>query len=182
MKAKLLTLGIALVLVMAAVGTSAFTSATVERQSNVDVVTDGSGLIGLEDGTSGPLISQNSTGALAIDLTNASASGANVHARYEFGDPNDPTNSSAFNITNNDGEEHTFDLEYTGANADGSSDADLTFKVYDDAGTTLNTFNATDSGTVSIDLAAGETAHVVMIIDTEADKGADYSGTLRITA
>jgi hypothetical protein len=178
MKAKLLTLGIALVLVMAAVGTSAFTSATVERQSNVDVVTDGSGLIGLEDGTSGPLISQNSTGALAIDLTNASGSGANVHANFEFGDPSDPTNSSAFNITNNDGEQHEFSLEYTDIQSTASDSPYLTFEVYDSTGSKIATIQ--DSGSDQFTLDAGETLHVVMIIDTGSDDTADYSGTLRV--
>lgn len=179
MNSRLLTIGIALTLVVAAVGASAFTSATVERQSTIDVQTDGSGLIGLEDGTSGPLIYQNSTGALGIDLSNASGSGANVHANFEFGDPSDPTNSSAFNITNNDGEKHTFTLEYTDVQSTASDGTYLTFEVYDSSGSNIATIQGADSAT--FDLAAQETAYVVMIIDTKSDDTADYSGTLKVS-
>lgn len=181
MRAKLLAIGLVFALVSATLGVGAFTSATVDRQSNVNVVTDDSGLVGLEDGTSGPLIFQNTSGALGIDLSKASGSGANVHAHFEFGDPNDPTNSSAFNITNNDGEQHTFTLDYTDiASDDSDNEVDLKFEVYDSSGTKLNTLTD-ESSAKDVTLSAGETVYVVMIIDTEADKGADYSGTLSIT-
>lgn len=183
MRTKLFAIGVALALVSTAFSVGAFTSTTVERQSNVDIVTDSSGLVGLEDGTQGDLIATNSTGALEIDLTNGSASGANVHARFEFGDPNDPQNRSAFNVTNNDGEQRTFSLDYTGIASDDSDDeVDLIFEVYHE-GTATPQATLTDESTAKdITLNAGETAHVVMVIDTEDDKGADYSGTLKITA
>lgn len=183
MRTKLFAIGIVFALVSTAFSVGAFTSTTVERQSNVDVVTDGSGLVGLEDGTSGDLISTNSTGALAIDLTNGSASGANVHARFEFGNPSDPQNQSAFNITNNDGEQRTLTLDYTGITSDdGDNEVDLKFEVYHEGTATPQATLTDESSAKDITLNSGETAHVVMIIDTEDDKGADYSGTLKITA
>jgi hypothetical protein len=90
-----------LVLVVAtSVGASAFTSATVERQANADVVTDENGLLGLTDGNSGNLVYQDAaTDQLVIDFENGTATGANTDALFELGDPANPGTSQAFSTT-----------------------------------------------------------------------------------
>lgn len=183
MRTKLFAIAMVVALVSTTFGVSAFTSANMSRTSNVDVVTDDRGLIALEDGTSGDLIALNATGALTIDLTNGSAEGANVHAHFEFGNPNDPHNQSAFNITNQDAEPHSITLEYTDVASNTDSDVDLKFEVYEPGATSPTVTLTDESGSVTVsDVSAGTTLHVVMIIDTEDDSGEDLSGTLEISA
>jgi hypothetical protein len=69
MRYKIGAVTLTLVLVASVLGASAFTSGSVERASNVNVVNDDTGLLALEDGTSGDLVFQNSSGALEIDFT-----------------------------------------------------------------------------------------------------------------
>lgn len=183
MRTKLLAVGMVVALVTTTFGVSAFTSASMSRTSNVDIVTDDKGLIALEDGTSGHLIYQNSTGALEIDLTNGSAQGANVHAHFEFGNPNDPHNQTAFNITNQDAESHSITLDYTGEASNTDGEVDLKFEVYKPGASSPTATLTDESGSVTVSsVGSGTTLHVVMIIDTEDDSGEDLTGTLDVSA
>ncbi|MEF8786895.1 MAG: hypothetical protein V5A45_13250 [Haloarculaceae archaeon] len=167
------------------VGTSAFTSATVERQADANVVTDENGLLGLTDGNSGNLVYQDSADQLAIDFTNGTADGANTDALFELGDPANPGASKAFQVTNNDAEAHKITAGYTLDADDGNSVANLEFQVYDDTGALVG--NVTEEGqTVSMDAAAAETYDVVVVVDTghgtdTLTSTADLSGTLALT-
>jgi len=188
MRTKLIAIALVVALVSTTFGVSAFTTANMSRTSNVDVVTDDKGLIALEDGTEGSLISQNSTGALSINLANGSADGANVHAHFEFGDVDDPGNHSAFNITNQDTTAHSFTFNYTASNADDDTgdESDIEFRIFKESSLSspaATVTGQTDPDGVTIDnVGAGTTLHVVMVIDTEADKGEDLSGSLEISA
>lgn len=183
------TLLVAGILLVAAtsVGASAFTAATVERQANADVVTDGSGLVGLADGNSGNLVYQDaSTDQLVIDFENGTALGANTDALFEFGDPANPGSSQAFTITNNDDEAHQMTAAYSLDADDGNTDANLEFQIYDSTGTLVGTVDE-EGTTVNMNAAAADTYNVVIVVDTGHGSAStltstgDLSGTLSIT-
>jgi hypothetical protein len=168
------------------VGTSAFTSATVERQANADVVTDQNGLLGLTDGNSGNLVYQNADDQLAINFENGTALGANTDALFELGDSDNPGSSQAFLVTNNDAESHQMTAAYTPNADDGNADANIEFRVYDNAGALVGTVDE-EGTTVSMDAAAGESYNVVVVVDTGHGAAGtltsvdDLSGTLAFT-
>lgn len=182
------TLVVAGILLVAAtaVGASAFTSATVERQATADVVADEDGLLGLTDGNSGNLVFQDANDQLAIDMTAGTADGINTDARFELGDPATPGSSQAFNLTNNDAETHVVNVAYTLDSDDGNSDVNLEFQLYDDTATKVGTVTE-EGGTASLNASADATYNVVVVIDT-GHSGAgtltsadDLSGTLAFT-
>ena len=164
------------------VGTSAFTTAQVDRQANVDVVADEAGLLGLTDGTSGELVFQDGEGQLGIDFTAGTAGGANTNALFELGNPADPTNSQAFMITNNDVESHVINTEYRANTSDAATEDNLKFEVYDNNGDLVDTISASGS-TASWSAPANTAYYVVVTVDTGHSSDllgpdADLSGTL----
>lgn len=177
-----------LVLVAAtAVGASAFTAATVERQANADVVTDENGLLALIDGNSGNLVYQDaSTDQLVIDFENGTADGANTDALFEIGDPAQPGTSQAFRVRNNDDEAHAVNVSYTPDADDGNAAANLEFRIYDSGGSVVGTVTE-EGGTASLSAAAGDAYDVVVVVDTGhggapvVTSAADLSGTLAFT-
>ena len=184
MRSKFTVLAVAIIAVSATLGASAYTTGSVSRSANVNVVSDDAGLIALADGTSGDLVWQQSDGTLGIDFTNGGAGGVNPEAHYELGNPSDPTNQTAFNITNLDAESHSLTVEYTGVAAtavDGTPN--IQFRVFDSAGTEVATVTEeATSGTVS-DVASGSTLYVVMVVDTTGlTNSTDLSGTLQVSA
>lgn len=182
MKLKIAGLGMALLLVTAALAASAYTTGSVSRSSTVDVVTDDQGLIGLSDGTSGGLVFQNASGALEIDFTKGGASGVNTAGHFELGNPSDPTNQSAFNITNQGAETHDLTVSYTGATA-GDADANIQFQIYDSTGTQVATVSEESTSATLSGVASGTTYYVVIVIDTHgATTSDDFSGTLKVSA
>lgn len=183
-KTKVLTLVVVLLVASSIVSATAFTTATLSRDTNVDVVADNNGIIALTDGTSGGLVTQVD-GELRIDFSNpGSGLGANVNSRYELGDPNDPTSEMAFNVTNQDTVAHDLSIEYTGATDEGVAGDQIEFRVYDSSGTHLTTVSEETTGSVgSADFASGTTLHVVVVVDTNGmTTNGDLSGTLNITA
>lgn len=179
--ATLLVAGLLLVAGVS-VGTSAFTTAEVDRQANVDVVADDTGLLGLTDGNSGNLVFQNSDDQLAIDFTNGTADGANTDALFKLGDPDNPGTSQAFIITNNDAESHTIEATYNASTEDAADTDNLRFEIYDDAGDSVGTVSASGD-TASLDASPGESYNVVVTADTghssaDLTSGDDLSGTL----
>lgn len=164
------------------VGTSAFTTAEVDRQANVDVVADEVGLLGLTDGNSGNLVYQNSSDQLAIDFTNGTADGANTDALFRLGDPADPSGSQAFIITNNDDESHVINASYNANTGDASTPENLKFEIYDSGGNNVGTISASGE-TASWDASANTAYNVVVTVDTGHSttvltSGDDLSGTL----
>lgn len=183
MRLKLATVAVAVIAITATLGVSAYTTGSVDRSSNVNVVNDDAGLIGLADGTSGNLIQQNSTGALTIDFTRGGASGVNTEAHFELGNPSDPTNQSAFNVTNNDAESHDLTIEYTGATGTSDTDANIQFQVYDNTGTSVGTVSEESTSLTITGAPSGATYYVVLVVDTHGlDTTADLSGTLTVSA
>lgn len=168
------------------IGASSFTTATLTRDTNIDVVADSNGVIALIDGTSGGIVTEKSTGELTIDFQVGSATGVNVNSTYELGDPSAPGTERAFNITNQDSVQHTIELDYTVDTGDGVGDGtnSTEFQVYDSSGTAVTTVSEEDNG-ASFTAGSGETFAVVVVVDTTmagVDKSSDLSGTLNITA
>lgn len=181
MKRSIQLLTVLAVVASLIVGASAFTTGSVDRASSMNVTADDAGLIGLEDGTSGNLVYQNDAGQLEIDFTNGSADGVNDEAHYELGNPGNATNQNAFSITNNDDEQHTMSVEYTGASQSESPDENMQFQVYNNTGDLVTTVS--EENTVqTFDATSGETHYVVLVIDTYgADTSDDFSGTLNVS-
>lgn len=186
------TLTIVVIAAMLLTGTgiiaaSSFTTATLSRDTSINVVSDADGVIALIDGNSGDVVRvDGSTGELNIDFGVGSATGVNVDSRYELGDPDDPS-QRAFNITNQDGVSHEIELNYTvsdGTSGVGDGESSVEFQVYDSSGTQVATEDE-ESGTASFTAESGETFAVVVVVDTTmdgVDQTDDLSGILDITA
>ncbi|PSQ27277.1 hypothetical protein BRD03_07525 [Halobacteriales archaeon QS_9_68_17] len=165
-------------------GSAAFTSGSVDRTATVDVVGDDQAFTGLQAGDS-VVVQQSDGGQLSIDFSQAAnADGINGDANYTIGDKTgdfeNETGSYAFNITNNDGSAHDYTLSYAFTGSQSSSSS-VTFTVYDSTDTQIA--SASDSNDGSFSLAAGETAYVVMEVDsTGATESNDLDGDVTITA
>jgi len=100
----------------AAVGTGAFTSASAERDANINVVADSNGLMELSSVTSGDLVREEN-GELLIDFTSGQdASGVNLNSEYEVGDPNfgsGNVSNPAFLLQNNSDNDVDLTITYT---------------------------------------------------------------------
>lgn len=156
---------------------SAFTSAEMTRTANVDVVADNNGIITLTPGSTSA-VQLNGSGALEINAA-GNASGLNVEGTFTYGDKTAPTTTNAFSMTNADSQQRTFEVAANNFATDNAGA--VTYTVYDDAGTKIATVDSATNA--SIQLAAGETVHVVLETDTTGlTKSADLSHDLVITA
>lgn len=183
MRNTIAVLFVAVLAVGAVIGASAYTSGSVSRSANVNVVSDDTGLIGLTDGTSGDLVYQDTSGQLAIDFTAGGAGGVNSDATFSLGDSTDLTNQNAFNITNNDATSHDLTIEYTGAGATGDGTAAISFRIYDGTGTEVATVTEESTSATITGAASGASYDVVIEIDTTGLSNADdLSGTLTVSA
>jgi len=193
----------------AAVGTGAFSSASIEgRQADIELSTDSESLIALVPGDSEDIY-ENDDGELTIDFEGSEGEGVNRNAKYTWGDPDNPQEDYAFKIANNANEDYN-DVTFTYTvendewieeeNWEGQSGYDvparIRFVVYDQ----LNypdDFVAPDvagpgtnpsSETPDYSLESGESWPVVVEIDTTGRDGyenlsdieQDLSGTLEI--
>lgn len=203
-KSNVLLVIIGLVVVMSVVSASAFTTATLEREANIVVENDATGLIELEDGETDAVFIKDTDGdgtndELAIDLDSSTASGLggpNPAATYKFGDEStfdsDAADTSgyvyAFNMTVTDQMtgSGTTTLGYT--DPDGNTDANVKFEVYTAAsgGGTLEA-TVTEESDGSFTASTGTTYWAVLIVDTgggsaaDLNAGDDLSGTLNVT-
>jgi len=183
MQTRILTVAMVVIAVSAAVGMSAFTTGNVTRSSNVNVVTDDSGIIGLTDGDSGDIVQQNSTGALTIDFTRTGAGGVNTAAHFELGVGGAP--GKAFNITNNDATTRDLTIEYTGAGGTSDTDNNIEFQLWTGGSTPTQEATVSEESTSATitGVSSGQSYAVVIVVDTRGlGSSADLSGTLKITA
>ncbi|WP_435066890.1 hypothetical protein [Haloplanus sp. C73] len=147
-------------------------------------MSDDAGLIALSDGTSGGLVAQ-SNGKLTIDFTNGGAGGVNPDASYQLGDDTDPTNKTAFNVSNLDAETHDLTVSYTGVDggATGDGTANIQFNIYDDTGTQVGTVSEESTSATVSSVASGSTLYVVVNVDTTGlTSSTSLSGTLEVSA
>ncbi|WP_380680544.1 hypothetical protein [Salinigranum sp. GCM10025319] len=194
----------------AALGTGASVSSTMDRDANVDVVTDDVGLLALRDETSGDVVRQKNDGQLAIDFTaNGNADGVNVDSRYQVGSFNystpgevDPIQASgqssvlndpAFTITNQDTVERDVTLVY---NLDGSvGGSQIYFQSQHESGSWQHHVRGPSGRRQSPNthtLAPGETLAVSFQVDTgdgnpgfantDGTPADDLSGTLDVSS
>lgn len=183
MRIKLAAVAMVVIAITATLGASAFTTGSVDRSSSVNVVNDDTGLLALSDGTSGGLVYQNASGALEIDFTKGGASGVNTEATFTLGNTADPTNQSAFNISNLDAESHDLTVEYAGAGGTSDADANLQFNIYNSTGSNIATVSEETTSATITGAASGATYYVVITVDTHGlDSTADLSGTLKVSA
>jgi hypothetical protein len=173
MRSRTLVVMFALVGVVAVTGASAFTTATVARDAQIDVADDGSSVIELGDGTvDGASVTD---GTLEIDGEESDS--LNREALFRFGDnstASDAQSEHAFTITNADEDAHTFDFELSGAPG-------VTIELWDDSGevATVGNGNSVSAGSVS----SSSTLYAVIIVDTGTSTGTDaIDGTLTIEA
>lgn len=170
MTRKLTVLGLAALVLLAgtAVASTAFTTATIDRDVNVDVNDDTSGVLQFAAGE-GTTISGNQ---LAI---NADNEGLNVDSTFTYGDTANPTTTPAFSLTNNDGSARDITLNFSGSTG-------ITFTVYADDGTEIGTFS--DGGSVTVtSLGSGSTVYVTFSVTTGTTTGTDQiSGTLTVSS
>lgn len=192
MRKEMLAVGLALTLVATAFGASAFTSASVTQNANIEVASDQNALIGFTAGGAGGQMVYNEDGSLQIDTGSlADAEGVNANATYTLGNASDVGSSTpvtaenaAFVVTNNDNTAHQFDFSYSN---DSDSSGSVAFDVYTNPGgvngsdhTDEGTVNATNSVTTS-SLENGEKAYVVVHIDTQGMNESDsLSGSLTV--
>lgn len=182
-KYQVVAIAVVAVALTATLGVSAFTTGSLDRSSNVNVVTDDKGLIALSDGTSGDLVKMNSTGSLTIDFTRGGAGGANTDGHFELGNPSDANNQSAFNITNQDATAHDLTIKYTGVSESQDTDANIQFQVYDSTGTQVATVSEESTSATISSVSSGTTHYVVIVVDTYGlDSSVDLSGTLTVSA
>lgn len=183
MRLKVATVAVAIIAITATVGVSAYTTGSIDRSANVNVVNDDAGLIALTAGTSSGLVYQNDSGALAIDFTRGNADGVNTEAKFTLGGTSDPVNQSAFNITNQGGESHDLTISYTGASDGGVAGDNIQFQIYDGSGTEQATVSEETTSATLNGVASGTTYYVVIVVDTHGlDTSADLSGTLTVSA
>ena len=162
------------------VGTAAFTSASVARDTTATVATDDAAIVGLNPGTADGA-ELNADGELVVYPEGSGENGLNKNAVFEYGDGSSASaaaSSHGFTVTNNDDVAHDFTLSYSQSAGDGT----MTYKVaYDSTGgSSPDTLVTVDSATSqTLTLQSGQTAYVVVIADTGTN---DIDGTFSIDA
>jgi len=145
-----------------AIGSVAYTEASVDRSVTGEVAADDSAIIGLTAG-SPSAIYKNNDGQLEIDTTVSDASGLNTDGKFDYGDSDDPTGTPGFSITNNDGNPHDLTVSLT----DMTEPASSSFKIdlYQNDGTNIGTVDSSTDQTYN-GWASTETIHAIVTIDT----------------
>lgn len=165
-----------------ALASSAFTTATIDRSAEMDVVADQNAIIALNDESPGGLVAESS-GKLTIDFnTTTGGSGVNPNSEYVIGDNSTANTTSAFSITNLDDTSHNISLSYTqeGTNAAGDQ---VTFTVYDASNNLVATVTDETAGATVTGVSSGATLYVVISVDASGQAvGEELGGTLTITA
>ncbi|GAA0303928.1 hypothetical protein [Halarchaeum salinum] len=185
MRKEMLAVGLALTLVATAFGASAFTSASVDVNSNMQVAADENALIGLQDQSSGDIV--DTTGnRLVINTSTGTAEGLNQNSTVEIGNYDNiqngfAENDSAFSITNNAGEERDFTLSYTGYSETNGVE-NVNFTVVDKGTGIVDSANETNDATVN-SVGTNSTRYVLVRINTTGiSSTGDLNGTLKVEA
>jgi hypothetical protein len=175
MRARTLTVMVALVSVVAVTGAAAFTTATVARDAQIDVATDANGVIGIEAGNAPGATTQGSELVL-----NADNEDLNLDATFTYGDDTGPGAASpgdaadAFRVTNNDDRSHEFTFNLT---TTGTGSLTLYLQQGTDSVQTL-----TSGGSTTITVPQDETVYVAAEVETGTTTGEDeVDGTFTIT-
>ncbi len=162
-------------------GASAFTSAELTREANINVSADTDGIITLTPGANVDAVDINQDGVLEINAA-PDGNGLNVEGVFTFGDnATAHEGDDAFSITNADTVQRNLTVEYANVVENEGVDNAVEFVIYDSTGAELGTVDIGSNATVT--LGAGEEIFVVINTDTTGlSSNADLSGDLVITA
>lgn len=162
-----------------AVGSFAFTSATVNRSADVSVVadSDASAALRLQAQTGA---SETADGQIALDGVSDLNGGGDAYVTpdgsFVFGDPSAPSSTYCFSMTNQLSESRDFGVSLSNV---APSDGDIIMTFYDDTGAEIGSADkSTDASGMT--LAAGAVAYCVVEIITGSDTtsvGADITIT-----
>lgn len=161
------------------VGSLAFTQATVERDLDVQVVTDDSADAALRfQSSDGTTITQD--GQLAINGISDHENGGDAYltpnGSFTFGDHASPSTEYAFTMTNQLTESRDFDIVISNL---GAADTDFTITLYDETGTELGVVDS-QTDLTAMPLPSGSVAYGVIEIETGADDS-DVTGDVTIS-
>jgi len=181
----------------AATGSGAFTAMSADRDANISVVADDSGLLALDDATKGKVVQQREDGELAIDFgAPEGASGINTNSAYQIGtmsgsfpgsldplekSPNGAYNNPAFRIQNNTSKPKDITIEFDADLPSGAVGMNIDAKTSGDAfggGATAGSLIMKPSGgggsqgkTAEVyDVPAGEYAGVAILVHADVDR------------
>lgn len=180
---------------VAVVSTSAFTSMSLSRETTVSVTADEGALVTLTDGhPGGGFVEQTDGSTLAIDLTRGGAGGANANASFELGSPTDPIADHAFRIDHRGDVPADVTVRYELAESATAGEAggpeSLVFTLSHDAGddgdvdaqVTVSENTGSTNATLA-GVAPGDPVYATVAVDTTGlSRASDLSGTLHVTA
>jgi hypothetical protein len=165
-----MVVAVALVAVVGVTGASAFTTATVARDAQIDIQNDDAAVIELADGNASA--ASTSGGELLLDFDNE---GLNQDATFVFGDTTDPgaSGGDAFYVENNDDLAHEFTINYTDSSA-----ASVTLYALDP-----NTGNVVSGSSVTVSsVGTNQRVLVAVEISTPGTGSQTINGTLTVSA
>jgi hypothetical protein len=158
-----------------AIGSVAYTRATVTRNVTANVAADSVAVIGLEPGPP-EAIYENGNDRLTIDTTVGDSSGLNSNGEFVYGDPSDVDTGYGFSVTNNDGSGHDLTVSLQNMSLPGSSWFKIDFYAAD--GASLATVSPNSSYTFT-DWNPTNTLYAVVTISTsDTDSGNSIDGDL----
>lgn len=177
MQSRTMVVAVALVAVVGVTGASAFTTATVARDAQIDVATDANSIITIEDGGA-PGASVTSDGQIELD---ADGDSLNQDANFTYGDETDPTSNAVFKLTNGDDATQQLTLNY---DADSGSPGAVKLFVMEQGASDSTMINSGGSETVTV--SSSNTVYVAMAVETpdsvSGTTSDEISGTLYINA
>lgn len=162
------------------IGSLAFTQATVERDLDVQVVSDNSADAALRfQASEGTTVTED--GQLVVngvsDGNNSTDKYLTPDGEFTFGDGSAPSTNPAFSMTNQLSESRAFDVSISGLDA---SDTDIAITFYDDTGAELGTADKSNDAT-GISVSSGQIVYAVITITTGTDDS-NLSGTVTVSA
>lgn len=162
------------------VGSLAFTQATVERNLDVQVVTDDSADAALRfQSSDGTTITED--GQLAINGISEHENGGDAYltpnGEFTFGDASSPSTDNAFTMTNQLTSERTFDISISNLT---STDVDFVIKLFDEMGAELGQVNG-ETDLSGMALSSGQVVYGVIEIHTGPDDS-NVTGDVTISA
>jgi hypothetical protein len=153
-----------------AIGSVAYTSATVKRSVTADIAADSQAIIGLNAGTHAAIY-EKGNGRLVIDTSGvADSTGVNSRGTFRYGSTAHPVSTYAFSITNNDSNPHGLTVSLSNMELPGNSWFKLDF--YDTNGDSLGTASPNQQFSYS-NWGSGETIYAIIAIDTAGTNKAD---------
>lgn len=162
------------------IGSLAFTQASVERDLDVQVVSDSSADAALRfQASEGTTVTED--GQIVVngvaDGNNSTDKYLTPDGEFTFGDDSAPATTPAFSMTNQLSESRSFDVSVSGLDA---ANTDISIAFYDDTGSELGTADKSSDAT-GISVSSGQIVYAVVTITTGSDDS-DLTGTVTISA